>query len=149
MNDPLCDRFSFSAKWKRAKWKRRIQGRRGGEGSQRRCWEESLCVWNDQDVGATGSGAAPSVGESWARWWWGCTDGLEPGSQLAPLYGPCSLITADECVWESECGGWGGGRGGWGMGGGGGHEQVTGRGEEPVADPRHHQAQRSRSLTAN
>lgn len=40
---------------------------------------------------------------------------------------------------------------GEGSGGGGGetHKQVTVRGEEPVADPRHHQAQRSRSLTAN
>lgn len=31
----------------------------------------------------------------------------------------------------------------------GGDKQVTVRGEEPVADPRRHQAQRGRSLTAN
>lgn len=41
-------------------------------------------------------------------------------------------------------GNWGGGRGEEGT-----HKQVTGRGEEPVADPRHHQAQCIRSLTAN
>lgn len=36
---------------------------------------------------------------------------------------------------------------GWGVGGG--YKQVTVRGEEPVADSQHHQAERSRSLTAN
>ncbi|KAK2910347.1 hypothetical protein Q8A73_008062 [Channa argus] len=45
---------------------------------------------------------------------------------------------------ERGRGGEGEGMGKWsGRGGEGGtHKQVTGRGEEPVADPRHHQAQR-------
>lgn len=42
-----------------------------------------------------------------------------------------------------------GGDGKEGRQGEGGDKQVTVRGEEPVADPRRHQAQRGRSLTAN
>lgn len=81
--------------WKRAKWKRKIKaGEEGGRGRKFVCSD-------DQHAGAPARERPPALEELWARWWWGCTDGLEPGSQLTPLYGPCSLITTDD-VRESK-----------------------------------------------
>lgn len=107
MNQLRADRFPFSGEWKRAKQRRKIKT------GVRQAEEESL---HAQMIGVQGSGSGawePGSGPQcwrslWAHWWWGCTDGLKPGSRLTPLYGLCSLITADECVYvcvrESEWG---------------------------------------------
>lgn len=95
--------------------------------------KESLWALEEPCAGAQ-LGSGPQRWRSlWALRWWGCTDGLEPGL----LYRACSVITADECVWEEEWGGegarkgrysGGGGRMGWlGRRGGGGGAQAGDR----------------------
>lgn len=93
---------------KESKVEKKDKGREeGGSGARKK-----VCVFKWSACGGPARERPPVLEVLWACWWWGCTDGLEPGSQLAPLYGPCSLITADECVCERErVRGSGGGKG--------------------------------------
>lgn len=73
------------------------RSRRQGEGRGRKF------VCSDKPHTGAWLGSGPQCWRSLRAYWWcGCTDGLEAGSQLALLYGPCSVITADECVCVRE-----------------------------------------------
>lgn len=102
MNQPQADRFSFSMEWKRAKRTRKIKT--GGRQAEEESLHAQMIGVQGSSSGAREPGSGPQCWRSlWAHWWWGCTDGLKPGSRLAPLYGLCSLITADECVYVCVC----------------------------------------------